>query len=186
LTNSTIYKMFEIIHHRGPDDEGYILFTQDQKIQTAGGDYNPDEVWKIPTDSYPRENIKHCQNHLSSIALGHKRLSIFDLTPTGHQPMSFGNGRYWIIYKGEIYNYLEIKEELESKDYHFKTSTNSEVIQDSYHEWGVACLNKFVGMWAFALYDHTQKEIFLSRNRYGIKPLYYYFSPSGDFYFGSE
>jgi asparagine synthase (glutamine-hydrolysing) len=105
--------------------------------------------------------------------LGHRRLSIIDLTPAGHQPMSILNEKSWITFNGEIYNYLEIKEELFSKGYSFKTLTDTEVILYAYKEWGIDCLQKFNGMFAFAIWDNEKKELFVARDRQGIKPFYY-------------
>lgn len=115
------------------------------------------------------EGIKSWEN----ITLGHRRLSIIDLTPEGSQPMDYMS-RYCITYNGEIYNYIEIKEELKSKGYIFNTNTDTEVIMAAYDYWGSECLNYFNGMWAFAILDKKEKIVFISRDRYGIKPLYYY------------
>ncbi|MDD3976371.1 MAG: asparagine synthase (glutamine-hydrolyzing) [Candidatus ainarchaeum sp.] len=105
------------------------------------------------------------------LSLGHARLSIIDLTSAGNQPMiKFG---YTIVFNGEIYNYLELKEELIKKGYKFTTKTDTEVILAAYNLWGKNCLNKFNGMWAFAIYNDKEKELFLSRDRFGVKPLYY-------------
>ncbi|NMC76722.1 MAG: asparagine synthetase B, partial [Candidatus Methanofastidiosa archaeon] len=87
------------------------------------------------------------------IGFGHRRLSIIDLTKAGHQPMSCESGRYWIIFNGEVYNYLEIREELIKKGYKFNSNSDTEVILKSYIEWGTECLQKFNGMWAFAIWD---------------------------------
>lgn len=108
-----------------------------------------------------------------NITLGHRRLSIIDLTPEGNQPMDY-MGRYCITYNGEIYNYIELKEELKSKGYQFSTNTDTEVIMAAYDYWGRDCLNHFNGMWAFAILDKKEKIVYISRDRYGIKPLYYY------------
>ncbi len=115
--------------------------------------------------------------------LGHNRLSIIDLSNDANQPMHFEH--YSIVYNGEVYNYLEIKEELKQKGYQFKTQSDTEVILISYKEWGAACLQKFVGMWAFVIWDNQKKELFASRDRFGIKP-FYYITNSGSFYFSSE
>jgi asparagine synthase (glutamine-hydrolysing) len=186
LPNSAIVKMTDLINHRGPDDEGFLFLNQDRNIITAGGERTPIEVWSTKTEYYPTDNIKYCGDQHSRIAFGHKRLSILDLTPTGHQPMSYKNGRYWIVYNGEIYNYRDIKNKLEKLGHHFRTRTDTETILAAYSEWGQACLKKFVGMWAFAIYGRDNNELFLARDRYGIKPLYYYFSAEGDLYFASE
>ena len=119
------------------------------------------------------------------IGLGHRRLSIIDLSKAGHQPMSDESERYWIIFNGEVYNYLEIREELVEKGYEFHSNTDTEVILKSYIEWGVDCLKKFNGMWAFALWDKEKKELFCARDRFGVKPFYYYHE-DGYFVFASE
>lgn len=119
-----------------------------------------------------------------AIALGHRRLSIIDLSSAGHQPMSSGDGRYQIIYNGELYNYLEIKNEL-TKHINFTTNTDTEVILKAYIHWGAECLNKFNGMYAFAIWDRQKKELFIARDRLGIKPLYYY-NKNGIVAFSSE
>ncbi len=109
---------------------------------------------------------------MGSAALGHVRLSIFDLSPAGHQPMTFRD-RYTIVYNGEIFNYPELRAELEKEGYSFKSRCDTEVLLASYDRWGEDCLQRFNGFWAFAIYDHVDDSIFLSRDRYGVKPLYY-------------
>lgn len=108
------------------------------------------------------------------IALGQRRLAILDLSSKGKQPMSYSNERYWITLNGEIYNFVEIKESLLAKGYKFKSESDTEVILASYQEWGEKMLTKFNGMWAFAIYDKKKDVLFLSRDRFGVKPLYYY------------
>ena len=106
--------------------------------------------------------------------LGHRRLSIIDLSKTGHQPMCNNNKRFWIAYNGEIYNYKEIKNELKAKGINFKSTSDTEVILQAYLEWGETCLDKFNGMFAFVIFDIISKTVFAARDRIGIKPLYYY------------
>lgn len=120
------------------------------------------------------------------VTLGHRRLAILDLSQNGKQPMSYANERYWLVFNGEIYNFIEIRRELESKGYHFVSDTDSEVILASYIEWGEACQDKFNGMWAFALWDQEERTLFLSRDRFGVKPLYYAKLKEGGLAFGSE
>ncbi|MBK5284565.1 MAG: asparagine synthase (glutamine-hydrolyzing) [Bacteroidia bacterium] len=117
------------------------------------------------------------------VVLGHNRLTIIDLSDTANQPMEYKDAV--ITYNGEIYNYIEIKKELEVKGYTFKTNSDTEVILASYREWGTDCVKKFVGMWAFALWDKRNKTLFCSRDRFGIKP-FYYIHTGDKFYFGSE
>lgn len=119
-----------------------------------------------------------------NFAFGHRRLSILDLSSDGHQPMHYLD-KYTITYNGEIYNYLEIKEELLKDGYAFKSNTDTEVILASYDKWGENCVNKFNGMWAFAIYDKEKEIIFCSRDRFGIKP-FYYTKIDDKFVFGSE
>jgi asparagine synthase (glutamine-hydrolysing) len=117
------------------------------------------------------------------VLLGHDRLSIIDLSDAANQPMEFAN--LIIVYNGEVYNYLEIRDELIKKGYRFRTNSDTEVVLAAYQEWGSDCVKRFVGMWAFAIWDKTKKELFCSRDRFGIKPLYYIHQ--GDkFYFASE
>jgi asparagine synthase (glutamine-hydrolysing) len=117
------------------------------------------------------------------VLLGHNRLSIIDLSDRANQPMVYDG--LVIVYNGEVYNYLEIKQELEERGYEFNTTSDTEVILAAYREWGADCVKRFVGMWAFAIWDTANQELFCSRDRFGIKPFYYIHS--GDrFYFGSE
>ena len=122
----------------------------------------------------------------SNLALGHRRLSILDLSDDGKQPMQLNNSNLWITYNGEIYNFLEIKKELQSEGIQFKSSSDTEVILAAYKKWGKDCLNKFNGMFAFAIYDELKKELFIARDRYGVKPLHYLYIPNKIFAFASE
>lgn len=119
------------------------------------------------------------------IQLGHTRLSILDLSPLGHQPMSYQNQRYWITFNGEIYNYLELKGELINLGYTFTSQTDTEVLLAAYSQWGRFCLDKLRGMFAFAIWDREEKQLFLARDRTGEKPLYYWYDHH-NFYFASE
>lgn len=118
------------------------------------------------------------------LSFGHRRLSIIDLSENSNQPFHYGD-RYTIIFNGEIYNYLEIKNELVVDGYKFTTGSDTEVIAASYDRWGKLCVNHFNGMWAFAIYDKRTKTIFCSRDRFGVKP-FYYFENDEIFAFGSE
>jgi len=114
----------------------------------------------------------------NNVGLGHRRLSILDLSNAGQCPMKYKtiDGRtYWITYNGEIYNFLELRAELKQHGYHFNTETDTEVVLAGYAHWGKDCLLHFNGMWAFAIWDSYNHELFLARDRFGIKPLYYAF-----------
>ena len=105
------------------------------------------------------------------IGLGHRRLAIIDLSPTGHQPMLTPDGQYVLIFNGELYNFQELRIELEAKGHQFHSRSDSEVVLHAYAEWGEKALNRFNGMFAFAIWDCTRQELFLARDRFGVKPL---------------
>ena len=123
--------------------------------------------------------------HDRHVYLGHTRLSILDLSSSGHQPMSYQNERYWIVFNGEIYNYLEIRQELVDLGYIFASKTDTEVLLAAYTHWGTDCLAKLRGMFAFAIWDKQDRQLFLARDRIGEKPLYYWHDQD-KFYFTSE
>jgi asparagine synthase (glutamine-hydrolysing) len=108
------------------------------------------------------------------VVIAHRRLAIVDLSADGHQPMASEDGRYWVTYNGEIYNYIEIREELKAAGIHFRTQTDTEVLLKSYLHWGPDCLHKFNGMFAFVIWDDKEKKVFAARDRFGVKPLYSY------------
>jgi asparagine synthase (glutamine-hydrolysing) len=111
--------------------------------------------------------------------LGHRRLSILDVSAAGHQPMCTADGRFWVIHNGEIYNYLELRAELESQGHSFVSHTDTEVILASYRAWGEECLRRFNGMFAFVLVDREAGRVFAARDRFGVKPLYLWRSARG-------
>lgn len=119
------------------------------------------------------------------VTLGHRRLSIIDLSKAGHQPMVNQSGYFCLTYNGEIYNYLELREELQKSGYEFQSHSDSEVILYAYEQWGADCVKRFNGMWAFAIWNTETRELFASRDRSGIKPFYYSRS-GGEFIFASE
>lgn len=123
------------------------------------------------------------------ISLGHRRLSILDLSPRGRQPMATPDGKTWIVYNGEIYNFREIRNVLEAKGYTFRTQTDTEVILYAYREYGYECLSHLNGMFSFAIWDGHTRNFFLARDRLGVKPLYYWLTQSNgryDIVFASE
>jgi len=117
------------------------------------------------------------------VAFGHRRLSIIDLSVYANQPFTEPTGRWALVFNGEIYNYKEVRDQL--PQYHFTTSSDTEVILAAYIQWGPSCLEKFRGMFAFALWDEQEKKLFIARDRLGVKPLYYY-CKEGHFLFASE
>ncbi len=122
---------------------------------------------------------------IPGISLGHNRLSIIDLSPLGHQPMEYAGGRFTITYNGELYNFKELKEELLAKGHKFKSKSDTEVILATFAEWGVECVKKFNGIFAFAIWDRDRSELFLARDHIGVKPLYYFWDGK-KFIFASE
>ena len=154
-------------------------------IGQAGGKLNKENFLKArdlmkkrgPDDSGEYFDEKN------SVALGHRRLSILDLSLLGHQPMVSTDGRYVITFNGEIFNFVELKKEL--PEYKFRSDSDTEVLLAAYIQWGPECLKKLNGQFAFAIYDALEKEIFCARDRLGIKPFYYSLD-NGAFYFASE
>jgi len=131
-------------------------------------------------DGFGLENLDN-----KRLWLGHRRLSIIDVSERGRQPMVYAQGRYWLIFNGAVYNYVELRQELEGKGHQFRSDTDSEVILAAYAEWGPDCQFRFNGMWAFAIWDDSARKLFLSRDRFGIKPLHYRIK-DGSFCFASE
>jgi asparagine synthase (glutamine-hydrolysing) len=127
----------------------------------------------------------HYFNDSKTAGLGHRRLSFLDLSELGKQPMTNEDGSIWITLNGEIYNYVELRDELEKFGHQFHSHTDTEVIIHGYEQWGYDVLNKIKGMFAFGLWDERNKRLFIARDRFGIKPLYYYHQ-NGNFVFGSE
>src|ERR1035437_3951021 len=178
VDKNQLVKMTRIIRHRGPDDEGYLLVNTDQGINQhcKGSD----------TISTLQSTLPGIEAGISAnLAFGFRRLSIIDLSEKGHQPMSNSDGTNWIVFNGEIYNYLEIKEILSGLGHNFLTKSDTEVILKAYEQWGTDCLNYFNGMWSFALWDGPKKTLFCARDRFGVKPFYYYWN-GNQFIFGSE
>jgi asparagine synthase (glutamine-hydrolysing) len=166
-----IYLLSDAIKHRGMNDEGYVFFNE-HSSSCIGGENTPDIVWNYGSSYKPTQNIRQLKDPFF-LALAHRRLSIVDLTPGGHQPMCSSNGELWITYNGEIYNFREIRRDLENKGHKFSTQTDTEVLLYAYIEWGTEMLSRLNGMWAFVIYDKSKKKLFGSRDRFGVKPMYY-------------
>ena len=160
-------KMTAVLSHRGPDDEGIYLNIK----QTASRN-------ELSAISYQ-------QRDSPSVGLGHRRLSIIDLSPSAHQPMSNEDGSIWIVYNGEIYNFPSLREDLVRKGHIFRSRSDTETIIHLYEEYGPECLKFLRGMFAFAIWDEKNKSLFIARDRVGKKPLYYFHS-KGSFVFASE
>ncbi|MEN8187937.1 MAG: asparagine synthetase B, partial [Bacteroidota bacterium] len=163
-------KMNQTIHHRGPDDEGFVFFDNSLRPVTSGSNDTAEDSWISDFHYSPKLKIEEV-NQNYRIAMGHRRLSILDLSPAGHMPMCDDKEELWITYNGEVYNFIEIRTELETLGHTFSTTTDTEVILAAYKEWGEKCLDRFMGMFAIAILDVKNKTVFLARDRFGIKPL---------------
>ena len=176
----SLIDMNDLIIHRGPDGGGFVLFNNE--VVSICGTENSDYAYN---SSYtPQCNINRVNASTKfEFALAHRRLAIVDLSASGHQPMLKHDN--WITYNGEVYNYIEIREELIGLGHVFTSESDTEVILAAYKEWGIVCLHKFNGMFAFVLYDKIKHCFFVARDRFGVKPLYYYQNEYGLF-FASE
>jgi len=171
--SSTLKKMNDKLRHRGPDDEGFTLFHEEKATCFSGQD-TPASSLTSNLAFAPKLHIDSALEHPVHIGFGHRRLAIIDLSTGGHQPMCLQeNQRIWITLNGEIYNYIELREELRSLGYTFYTESDVEVVLVAYQHWGTDCLTHFNGMWSFVLYDLDKNLLFGSRDRFGVKPLYY-------------
>ena len=180
----SIFDMSQAIKHRGPDGEGFTFFSDLIEIPAYSNDT---PIVNIESNRFlfnPKKGLKDVSSNYH-MAFAHRRLSIIDLSESGHQPMCDMSSNYWITFNGEIFNYLELKAELKEKGHQFLTQTDTEVILAAYKEWGTNCLEKFNGMFALALYDKLKQEIFCARDRVGVKPFYFINTPT-TFAFASE
>ena len=182
-----IRAMTDLVRHRGPDDEGYALIDAPGVApDLLGGPATPRDAYASDAPFAPRAPWQHDGNRQIMVALGHRRLSIIDVSVLGHQPMCTPDRRYWIVYNGEIYNYRELAAELVDSGYRFTSQCDTEVILAAYTVWGPVCLTRLNGMFAFAIYDAHAGDLFIARDRFGIKPLYYRIAPDGTLAFASE
>src|SRR5712691_935767 len=158
VKSEEVCTLFQHLKHRGPDDAG-LLYHHQGKVHLQQGE-------------------RH-EGFVADVVLVHCRLSILDLSEAGWQPMGTPEGRYYIVFNGEIYNYLELRAELEALGYQFCSRSDTEVLLAAYAEWGVQGLNRLVGMFALAILDVQTRKLFLARDFFGIKPLYYTYHRSG-------
>lgn len=172
-----IFRVTRTIRHRGPDDEGYAMYIPaERRLLLYDGE---DSNLKI------HDHVLKLGETKDVFLFGHRRLSIVDTSYSGHQPMLYDDGNLLTVYNGEIYNHLEIKNELIAKGYTFNSRSDTEVLLASYREWGTDCLTRLNGMWSFVLLDVKKNILFGSRDRFGVKPFYYFYS-KGLFAFASE
>lgn len=174
IPESLIVAMCDEIRHRGPDGEGFLF----------SDDISPDYVDQLK-QKRPDAHLTTV-NSARQVHLGHRRLSIIDLSTAAAQPMTDATESFHVVFNGEIYNHAELRKELQQKGFSFKTDhSDTEVILNSYAAWGIDCISRFRGMFAFCLWDMSKDLFWLVRDRMGIKPLYYTIS-DGNLYFASE
>jgi asparagine synthase (glutamine-hydrolysing) len=201
---NALHEATNTLRHRGPDDEGYLLAEMGSNhLVEFCGDDSQVKGGKVPhireatggnttrgqapllQGNTTRGQAPLLQDNTTkgqapllqkewNLAFGFRRLSILDLSPLGHQPMTDREGSIWAILNGEIYNYIEIREELKTLGYQFKSNSDTEVVIYSYIQWGAECFRRFNGMWAILIYDRRQQRLICSRDRFGVKPLYYF------------
>jgi len=166
INGKAYYEAHSLLAHRGPDDEGFLGVSAIDSISLSKYKGN-DTIGEF-------SQLQHIKEAgLFSCILGHRRLSILDLSSNGHQPFDFDH--LSLIFNGEIFNYIEIRDVLIAKGYRFKSSSDTEVVIKAFHFWGEECFNRFNGMWALSIYDFKKNSLILSRDRFGQKPLFYSF-----------
>lgn len=164
-----IFSMSRALQHRGPDGEGFLLASE----QTATPYSNAEQKFSRSDLSYIPGKPLPAFSPETFLAFAHRRLSIIDLSDTGHQPMCSGNTKLWIVFNGEIYNYIELRDELKKAGHSFRSESDTEVILVAYQHWGSDCVSHFNGMWSFCIFDAERQVCFASRDRLGVKPFYY-------------
>ncbi len=178
-----IYAMSQRLKHRGPDGEGMVFFGEETATPVFTAE--TPEACKNNALPYSPQQLFSAFTENFSGGFAHRRLSILDLSKSGHQPMCTADKRYWITYNGEIYNYLEIRKQLEEIGVKFFSSSDTEMLVNAYAVWGVTALEKISGMFAFVIYDKEEERIFAARDRFGVKPFYYAIQEQ-QFIFASE
>jgi len=182
-----LHRMSRLLRHRGPDDEGILLL--DPKAgewMTLGGADTPSAVFASPHRFAPGHSSPGASGDARfTVGLLNRRLAIVDLSPAGHGPMCDADATSWITYNGEVYNFVELRQELEGMGERFVGGSDTEVVLAAYRRWGRDCLSRFNGMFAFAIWDGRRRELFCARDRFGVKPFYYQWD-GRSFAFASE
>ena len=179
-----LQRMSALLRHRGPEDEGLALLdARSGRVVILGGPDTPAAVFAADLPYTPGRGRGAAAGASlgapAHVGLVHRRLSFLDLSPAGHGPMCDASGELWITYNGEVYNYVELREELKAAGERFHTGTDTEVILAAYRRWGRDCVKRFNGMFAFALWDTRRRELYCARDRFGVKPFYYQWSGGG-------
>ena len=182
--SDAVRRMADAMHSRGPDDEGYVLIGSDGAAHAYGGPDTPASAYAARHGYRPLAPLPDPAPE-AMLALGHRRLSILDLSAGGHQPMCTPDGRHWMVYNGEIYNFREVRSDLEALGERFETTSDSEVLLRAFARFGPDCLSRLNGMFAFAIWDTQERRLFMARDRIGIKPVYFHHT-ARRFVFASE
>ncbi len=176
-----LFNMNSSLKHRGPDGEGFALVLPEETVKLFSSSDSPDTI----REALP--SIEEAYGLSAKAGLGHRRFSIIEPTAAGHQPWYDENGKTILVFNGEIYNYVELREELNQLGFGpFRTNSDTEVLSVAYRAWGANCFQHFNGFWAIALYDLQKRQLLLCRDRFGKKPLYLYRHGSDVLYFSSE
>jgi asparagine synthase (glutamine-hydrolysing) len=179
----TLVDMTTVLRHRGPDDEGYLVDDGRQARLLYGTDTSS-QVRQAPTESRPEAAVDDLGQQGVLVGLGHRRLSIVDLSPQGHQPLR--RGALTIVFNGEIYDHVELREELSRIGYRFTSGSDTEVLLAAYAAWGADAFRRINGMWACVIYDRQRRKLVIARDRYGVKPLYWWQGARGELALASE
>lgn len=178
-----VLRMNQALSHRGPDGEGYLL-VRDRRTLSVGGPDTSAQVLASPHGAVDGRIEAHLDSRFE-LMLAQRRLAIVDLSAGGHQPMQGAPGQ-WAIFNGEIYNFVELREELKGLGHRFRSHSDTEVLLAAFAEWGEAALPRLNGMWALVIFDAQRRELFVARDRFGVKPLYVWQGPAGELLLASE
>jgi asparagine synthase (glutamine-hydrolysing) len=165
--------MNSAIAHRGPDGEGFLAVTAEGKAEALYGQDTPQQLRNLEHVYSPKSALND-YTASARFMFGHRRLAIIDTSAAGHQPLCTADEQLWITYNGELYNYRELRAELEASGIRFHTHTDTEVVLEAYRAWGESCLQRFNGMFAFVIWDRAKQQLFAARDRFGVKPFYWY------------
>lgn len=182
VSTSRVIESLRTIAHRGPDGTGVAVFQDLRQPPRLFGTVNGDGGARL-SDTW--QSLPQRLTGDATIVLGHQRLAIVELSTMGHQPMTSHDGRQWIVFNGEIYNHVELRDELKAQGYVFRSHSDTELILVAYRAWGTDCLHRFNGMWSFCLIDQDAGTVFLARDRFGVKPMYLW-KDGGALHFASE
>jgi asparagine synthase (glutamine-hydrolysing) len=180
-----VRRMADAMRHRGPDDEGYVAIDTRGRAPAVplAGPRTAPAGFGYPAPYAPAAGAADPADR--ALVLGHVRLAIIDLSPGGHQPLSTADGQVWVTFGGEIYNYIELRAELQARGHEFTTASDTEVLAHGWAEWGEALFERMNGMWNVALWDARRQHLVLARDRFGVKPLYTRFR-QGELAFATE